>query len=54
MEFIYKKIKLRTTLIDFSSQKKEACIIYYEGKDVTEIFENLGLIKDINFKINRL
>ena len=52
MEFTFKGIELRTTLIDFSSEEKEVCIIYYEGKDVSEIFEKLNLIEQINNKLN--
>ena len=52
MTIEYKKIELTVDTTKFRN-KKICAIIYYEGKNVTEIFEKLELTDEINELLNK-
>ena len=45
MIIVFKEMELSIT---WDKIYKEAVVIYYEGNNVTEIFQKVGLIEEIN------
>ena len=53
MSIDFKGIELSVDTWRDTEGKKNASVVYYEGKNITEVFEKLELIKDLNQTINK-